>query len=149
MLDLTFILRSMVNDLIAFQRSKDGLYYRKFYSLSGFAKEFGTIRLSTHRRAGHSSAIAELSNEFKDSIVLVPCFNQKVHLIKKGADEKRIFNFKDTSFKHFKEKLTGLTINYIFVDNSFYMSKKWENFLSEIISEFSEQNHTVGVIFIQ
>jgi hypothetical protein len=50
----------------------------------GFAKEFGTIKMCTSRRAGHSTAIAKLVNEFNDKnwVVISNTCQMLVHLHK-------------------------------------------------------------------
>lgn len=146
--DYSRILSAMFDGMKRGQTGPKAAELRKLYSPKGFINEFGTLKLSGPRRSGHSTAIVNLLKEEPYSIVLVPHLANRYPFTRAGIEENRILTFKNTNQEHFKNRIRGQRIDYIFVDNAFYMSKKWVKFLTEVLCVTSEPNHTRGIILV-
>jgi hypothetical protein len=130
MLNLAVTLTSLIDDALKFQKSKVGLQQKAAFSPKGFIHEFGTIRLGTRRRAGHSTAIKYCMEMFPTSAVIVPYAASASIFVEMGVPAKRVFLKDEVP----RGAMRGKRHNIVFVDNAFYFSRSYLQKVQEDLS---------------
>jgi hypothetical protein len=134
-----------------------------------YAKEFGTIKVTTARRAGHSSAIARFVNEFYDNNWAIISYNQhmskhNMEYIKEYANPyiKKQTQFRIeyengkkkgttimSSFASFERDLRGIDLNGVLVDCACLLSKTTTEVLYQIGLGCMAKNKYAFFIFVE
>lgn len=134
-----------------------------------YAKEFCTIRLTTARRGGHSSAIARFINEYYDNQWVLISINQNMSLhnlnkiklfgnkyIQKMTTSSVEYKNKNktgktilTSLGSFERDMRGLDINGVIVDGACMLSNKAEEKLYNIGMECMRLQPHQFFIFVE
>lgn len=106
---VTDILKQLINKVLNLETDLTFLRVKNSLSITAMAREFGTIKLQSHRQAGHTSAIIELAT--KNSLVIVP--TQLHPLFRKKSDYMII-----STITHVDSIIGINNVDMIFVDQA-------------------------------
>lgn len=127
------ILIQLINNIYILETTPSFLKIKNHLSLKELAKQFGTIKLQSHRQSGHTSAIRDLATQ--SSLIIVP---DGQHPLYKTKD-----NFNTICAGTNLNILFGKPkINMLFVDqasciqNEYLMKLYEETFLSRVFFNY-------------
>lgn len=125
-----------------------------------YLKSFCTIKVSTARQCGHTTAIVKLVSEFERSIVIVPNEHQERAMMKLllESNNKSNFDLSNSYIKNINElnslyglqRVNGLNnINAIFVDISSMISNKKIDEIYKLALSYCQKDNYFYLIFVE
>ena len=123
---LNFVLNTLID--ISEESQEKHKHHRAISELS-WAKEFCTIRLSTSRQSGHTTAMMRtIKKRFQKSVIILPNQRLKEYVYHQKRTiqvlENVTLDIKIMSINSIEKQSMGMkNINAVFIDNSYFLNK--------------------------
>jgi len=169
--------RSLVNDKIwsntyeALRKLVDNSYYSQLampppvkYTIKAYLKEFCTIRMTTSRQSGHTTAVCKLAHEYFDSAILMsPTYEMSKRFcqflrhvipdseITKITKSELATNNGGYYFGSYKsiDIFRGISCEAVIIDGTFDLTPKKEDELYTVLEPCMSRWHQKFFIFVQ
>jgi len=143
---LSEILQKLIDEMFYNLSKPEVQNYKSKYTKISFIKEFCTIKLGTHRRAGHTTAAWSLNLRQKYNILYV-IKNKKAYK-DYITTNSNVIEFVDNFdfYTNFENLIISKKINVIIIDPSFYLS---DSITKQIINNLPIEHGNIILVLLQ
>jgi len=147
-------LRLLIESNLAFQSQEPAIESRESVSSRNYIEEFCTVKMSSCRRAGHTSSILTLGQEMFVNPLFV-CVNKRMVeylediLVNKFSIDKRAVKDRVVRPKDLLGNKKRVTFDAILVDNYSELTKEEENLVIDYAEKcFSARKYYFCLVFV-